>query len=804
MKPLAYQAKALGTALMASLAIAWLPANAYEVPTNNKEVTLEQIMSDPSWIALSPESVRYGADGVLYFEVPQKGTVVTKVVRYVDGKLETLTDRERANIVFADTNPSDDLPAVTSVAGNIWSYDGALKRLTNTSDRDSSVVNVDQDTALFMRGNRVMSVDIVTGQVSELLQIKLEAAPSEKEDLYTRQQTELFQYVQKLQRSKKQREAHADKLAESSANPQLEPLYLGADKTVTAYSLAPSGRWLAIKYRDKSTKRGRNDDMPHFVTEDGYVYSQKVRPLVGTGDALNDQFMVIDLSTGLVSKELDISKLPQISNDPLATIKRETAKHQGTKYQVSDEARTVSLAGANWGSGRDMMWDPSGTYLLMALKSADNKDRWITLFDTEANALESRFYERDNAWINTFDAREYGWTEREGTFYFISEKSGYAHLYIGTPNTRPVQLTEGEFEVDSITAQGNWLYFTANKTHPGEYEVYRVSLDGGEPEQLTTLGGVNSYVLNPAGDELAITHSTSWQPPELYVQSIGDQPVRLTHTISKDFMGKPWVEPQIVPIESSHADLPIWTKVYVDESVKVEGKRPAVIFVHGAGYTQNSHKGWPYYFREQMFHSMLANKGYVVIDMDYRASEGYGRDWRTAIYRDMGRAELEDFADGINWMVENHNVDPKRVGIYGGSYGGFMTLMAMFKAPDAYAAGAALRPVTDWAHYNHGYTSSILNTPEVDPVAYERSSPIYFAEGLKGKLLIAHGMLDDNVFVKDSVRLTQRLIELRKGGWEAAYYPIEPHGYREPSSWYDQYRRIYELFENTIGENAKK
>src|SRR5690606_25848422 len=135
--------------------------------------------------------------------------------------------------------------------------------------------------------------------------------------------------------------------------------------------------------------------------------------------------------------------------------------------------------------------------------------------------------------------------------------------------------------------------------------------------------------------------------------------------------------------------------------------------------------------------------------MDYRASAGYGRDWRTAIYRNMGTPELEDLKDGIDWLVEHHDVDPKRVGLYGGSYGGFLALMAMFTMPDDFAAGAALRPVTDWAHYNHGYTSNILNTPMVDPEAYERSSPIEHAEGLKGALLICHGMQDDNVFFQD-------------------------------------------------------
>jgi dipeptidyl aminopeptidase/acylaminoacyl peptidase len=181
--------------------------------------------------------------------------------------------------------------------------------------------------------------------------------------------------------------------------------------------------------------------------------------------------------------------------------------------------------------------------------------------------------------------------------------------------------------------------------------------------------------------------------------------------------------------------------------------------------------------------------------MDYRASAGYGRDWRTAIYRQMGTPELEDLHDGVAWMVANHNVDSKRVGVYGGSYGGFLTLMALFRKPDLFACGAALRPVTDWAHYNHGYTGNILNVPEIDPEAYAASSPIEFAEGLTRPLLICHGMQDDNVLFQDSVRLVQRLIELKKEDWELAVYPVEPHAFREPVSWLDEYRRIFRLFE---------
>ena len=223
-----------------------------------------------------------------------------------------------------------------------------------------------------------------------------------------------------------------------------------------------------------------------------------------------------------------------------------------------------------------------------------------------------------------------------------------------------------------------------------------------------------------------------------------------------------------------------------------------MVFIHGAGYLQNAHEGWSSYFREFMFHSLLSQRGYVVLDMDYRASAGYGRDWRTAIYRQMGTPEVEDLIDGVRWLAEKHSVDPERVGAYGGSYGGFLTLMALFREPDLFASGAALRPVTDWAHYNHGYTSNILNTPELDPEAYERSSPIEFADGLTKPLLLCHGVLDNNVLFQDTARLVQRLIELEKTGWEAALFPVERHGFREPSSWLDEYRRILALLERTL------
>jgi dipeptidyl aminopeptidase/acylaminoacyl peptidase len=224
----------------------------------------------------------------------------------------------------------------------------------------------------------------------------------------------------------------------------------------------------------------------------------------------------------------------------------------------------------------------------------------------------------------------------------------------------------------------------------------------------------------------------------------------------------------------------------------------AVVFVHGAGYLHNVGNFWSEYPREYMFNQFLASKGYTVVDLDYRGSDGYGRDWRTAIYRHMGGRDLQDQVDASRYLNATYHIDPERIGLYGGSYGGFITLMALFTEPKHFGAGAALRSVTDWAHYNQGYTSEILNLPQNDTLSYRQSSPIYFAEGLEDPLLMAHGMVDTNVHFQDIVRLTERLIELGKTRWELAAYPVEDHAFVRPSSWADEYRRIFELFERYL------
>jgi dipeptidyl aminopeptidase/acylaminoacyl peptidase len=199
-----------------------------------------------------------------------------------------------------------------------------------------------------------------------------------------------------------------------------------------------------------------------------------------------------------------------------------------------------------------------------------------------------------------------------------------------------------------------------------------------------------------------------------------------------------------------------------------------------------------------VYNAYLANRGYVVLDLDYRGSSGYGRDWRADVYLHLGGPDLQDVLGAVNYLRGLGNIDMKRLGIWGISYGGFMTNMAMFLSPDTFAAGSSWASVNDWTNYNAGYTEQRLTKPFQNPEAYRRSSPIHFSGLLKNPLLIVHGMVDDNVLFQDAVQLTEKLIHEGKR-FEHIYYPQESHGFVRDQTWIDAFRRTTEFLERHLG-----
>jgi dipeptidyl aminopeptidase/acylaminoacyl peptidase len=773
--------------------------------SSDKKITLEKIMSNPDWIGQLPQGGYWAADSSnVYYQLKRQGSEVK------DWYNHQLDSTKGAVVEMKDHHAMGSARAVYSADGKYGAYtfsgdvylfntkNGKVTQVTHTAARESSPQFMNDNSLAYGLGDNWFSWDISTKQSRQLVEIKLADEPKGVEapkSYIAKEQHKLIDFVALEHKNSKDRESYKNKLEQANNHIYDQTFYVGKGNNVVHSNLSPNGRYLLLGLQKDRSWREKGDIMPNYITQDGTIDAQNARRRVADAKEQKQTLMMLDLQLH-EQYELSYESLPGWDEDVLAAVKAQNHQREGKTYESKPAARDIGLYGYP-----STHWNSDGDQLAVMLGASDNKDRWIAKVDFKAKALKSVNRYHDEAWVN-YSYNDFGWFNQSNTLYFLSEQSGFSHLYLLDENNKVSQLTDGKWEVSATTmaADDKHIYFTGNNKHPGIYEAYRVATDSGKIEQLTDLNGRNSYTLSPDGTKLLIEHSEVAMPQQLYVKTIGSskKAQRLTHTVSDEFLSYNWNTPAIVPVPSTQSDDPIFTKVYYPQNTMQGEKRKAVMFVHGAGYTQNSHMGWAYYFREFMFNSMLTQQGYVVFDMDYRASKGYGRDWRTWIYRNMGTPELHDFKDGVKWMADNANVDPKRVGLYGGSYGGFMTLMSLFNAPDLFQAGAAIRLVSDWAYYNTGYTSNILNTPQVDSIAYERSSPIYFAEGLKNKLLINAPMVDDNVFFQDTVRLVQRLIELEKQDFETAIYPVEPHGFRQASSWLDEYRRIYKLFETSL------
>jgi len=804
----------------ASLLAALVLFSAFTAPCDAKQpITLKQIMAHPDWLGREPQNPVWGADCKrIFFQRKRAGSEISEWW-VVEGETRPrkLSLKEAANGLAAksvfDTKMTRRL---YSIEGDLFVEElssGKTQQLTRTSAYESTAKFLADGSRIQFRRDKTLLVrDLRTGLEYQPAVVVFGKAPEkaiEPSEFLTKKERELFEYLQRKAKTSAALKDRKQKMKKANTLDVDEPYYFSPSDELRRQVLSPNANWLAVvKSTRASRKRGRQDAMPTWLNDDAYAASRDVRSLVGTDLEGDEKLALLKLDEHKII-EIDLAQLAGITDDPLAALKTAQTKAKSKAAPKSKEApkteranvpRQVNISG--------LAFSRDSRYLLFQCFSNDNKDRWICSVDLKATTLSATtlHHRRDPAWIN-WRGMTAGWVGSSHQVYFVSEETGYAHLYtIDADGESETQHTKGSYEISSITAarRGDKIFYRSNASHPGVYELWELNLRTGATAQLSAIGGMNDFVISPDENTAAVLHSSLLEPTELYRMSLGngaEKPTRLTRFVSKKFRSYDWVKPQIVEVPTKHGRN-VYARLYLPKT-PAKDSRPAVVFVHGAGYLQNAHKGWSGYFREFMFHTLLTQKGYVVLDMDYRASAGYGRDWRTAIYRQMGTPELDDLKDGVNWLVKEQQVDRSRVGVYGGSYGGFMTLMALFKAPDLFACGAALRPVTDWAHYNHGYTSNILNSPQVDNEAYERSSPIYFAAGLNKPLVICHGMLDDNVFFKDTVRLTQKLIELEKENWQVAMYPVERHGFRQPSSWLDEFRRVLQLFERHLNADNK-
>lgn len=813
------------------------------VPPGTPMLSIDGIMRGPQLVGNPPSGVRWSRDGAtIYFswQKPDEERASTWSVKKDGTGLTKLTDQQVRDIVSPITGRWDRAHkrALAAENGDIVIIDGATgarRVLIRTGAAESNPRWVRNETAVsFMRENNLYVVSLNAGgdtpafaQLTDVVAPAAagatgaaaptagagrggrggagggagaaagQAALTDAQKLLREEEAKLIEFVRNQEAARTGgagaagggRGGRGGAAGGGAATP-LPRFTLTDRQTVSDLVLSSDENFVYINVTERPELAARGQDVPNYVTASSFP--EMINGRTNVGDAQS------------------VRKLAILNLKENKTVWADSSTFGGKELN-SQAARIV-----DWNSPEV---SPDGANTVVSAGSQDSKDRWYLRLDPATGKAQVLDNYHDDTWIREASVQVAGggggfggggggftWLNDSKRILFMSEKSGNLHIQsldVSAAQPKAMALTSGNWEVTSaqLSNDRTKLFITTNEVHPGERHFYTVSVDGGARTKFTTMTGSNEVTVSPDEKSLAMIYSYSTKPPEVYVMpfEVGAKATQVTTTPTAEWSSFKWIDPKVITYKTRDGK-EVYARLYTPEMMgaKRDPKKPAVIFVHGAGYLQNAHKYWSTYFREYMFNNMLASKGYVVLDPDYRASSGYGSYWRTAIYRHMGGKDLEDVVDGADYLVKNEKVDAKRIGVYGGSYGGFITLMGMFTTPDVFAAGAALRPVTDWSHYNHGYTSNILNVPTNDMEAYRQSSPIYFAEGLKGQLLILHGMVDTNVFFQDSVRLIQRLIELRKENWSIAPYPVENHGFTEETSWADEYKRIFKLFEDNL------
>lgn len=769
---------------------------------NVSKLSIPEIMKGEDFVGYLPEDLSWSEDGKsVYFTWNPDRQILRNLYKVdIKGlKPELVTSEEQISLPTSRGDYSRDFNLkVYSKNGDIFLLDiksGMVQQVTNTLKNEMNpVFTADEKNIIYRKENNLYSWAISNGSTRQLTNFttgnsQRENKPSDQEEWLKKDQLEFFEILAE-RKEKKEKQEEKNKLLEPE-----RPIEINVrGKQLIDLNLSPDQNYAV--FRLSKVPDGYNGTkISDYVTESGYTNEINARPKVGSPERTYE-LGIYDLLKDTVYY-VDPEKIPGIFDKP--QFLKDYLPSDSTFNDQYDKPREVSY----WG----LVFNAKGDRTVIVIRSHDNKDRWIMLLNLFDGSMELLDRQRDEAWIGgpgigmwNFGTGNIGWLGDDMTVWYQSEESGYSHIYtIHTKSKEKKQLTNGPWEVyESILSKDKkHFYIIANKEDPSERHFYRMRVNGDDLVKITQNPGNYEVKISPDEKMLALRYSYSNKPWELYFMPNrpGAQMLKVTHSTTTEFNQYSWREPELVSFQAEDGAL-VHARLYTPENPEFDG--PAVIFVHGAGYLQNVHRWWSQYYHEYMFHNFLADNGYTVLDIDYRGSEGYGRDWRTGIYRHMGGKDLSDQVDGAKYLIKNHMISPNRIGIYGGSYGGFITIFAMFKYPEIFRCGAALRSVTDWAHYNHPYTSNILNTPLEDSIAYRRSSPIYYADGLEGELLLLHGMIDTNVHFQDVVRLSQKLIELGKDNWNLAVFPLEDHSFKESSSWADEYRRIFDLFERNL------
>ena len=450
---------------------------------------------------------------------------------------------------------------------------------------------------------------------------------------------------------------------------------------------------------------------------------------------------------------------------------------------------------------------------------ADSKRVAIERFNRPQNHLDLLFAaadtgkaqpllsEQDKYWINVSDDLHF--LDDGQRFLWSSERSGFRHLYLYDLNGQQVaQLTHGDWQVDSVAGideKKGQIYFTATKQSAIERHFYRVAIATGsgeaaaskDPVQLTHGHGTHEADLSPDYTHFVDTYSNVAQPPEQTLfHADGSTVATLEDNKVAELASYRLAPAEFFTVPGADGTA-LDAEIIKPPNFDASRKYPVIVHLYGGPGAQEVRDAWE--GSTYLWHELMAEKGFVIFVLDNRGTTGRGHAFETPVYHHFGQAELADQLAGVAWLKRQSYVDPAHIGIWGWSYGGYMTCVAMLRAGDVFKAGFAGAPVTDWRQYDTIYTERYMGTPQENPEGYRDASPVNFAAGLQGKLLIVHATGDDNVHFANTVELAEKFVDAEKYA-EYQIYAGRGHGISDAAARIHIFNRVTQFFVENLGK----
>jgi dipeptidyl-peptidase-4 len=449
-----------------------------------------------------------------------------------------------------------------------------------------------------------------------------------------------------------------------------------------------------------------------------------------------------------------------------------------------------------------VQWLPDGS-LSAQLENREQTKLEIVRFDPANGNRSPLLHEESEFWINLHNMfkpiKRPGGGDWEG-FIWASERNGFRHLYLYDKRGKLIRsLTAGDWMVDDVIEvdeRHEKIYFMGTRAGPTESHLYEVSFAGGELRQITYEPGMHSVVIDRNSRRFIDIHHALDQSPTITLRSISDGSVLCTIYDKVD----PRIDqlelkpPELVTLQSRDGTT-LYAAIYRPPATYGPGPYPTIVSVYGGPHAQLVTNNWG--MTVAMRAQYLRSLGFLVFVLDNRGSARRGLDFEGVIKHDMGHIEVEDQVDGVRWLVRNGLTDPERVAIYGWSYGGYMAAMCLARAPDTFSVAVAGAPVTHWDGYDTHYTERYMGTPESNPDGYVLSSVLHHVENIAGKLLLVHGLIDENVHFRHTARLVNALIAARKP-YDLLLFPDERHMPRKLADRVFMEERIRDFFTHNL------